>query len=166
MMVVACQVIEVVSIFCTGHALQLIRESTIVRVHHTHSLEQTRKAKQWRRFQKWVAPISSIVIPSQADGHPSGGGSASGSGDISRDPSASEVSECSDGWSSYDGTNISDGAPMGLSEKATQDEVSENMKVTWLERCNQIPKHPMDNELKRRKLMLLLYLLRSPIFDR
>jgi hypothetical protein len=170
---------EVVSIFCTVHALKLIRESIIVHVHHKNSLDVAKKTKQWRRFQKWVAPIASAVMPSGVQSAVAGSTEYGAGVDnicvgapvdsalvLSREPSASEVSESSaDSRISNDGLGA--GSDFGRNGNGVlEGEVSESMKEVWLERCAQIAKHPMDNEVKRRKLMLLLYLLRSPVFDR
>lgn len=164
-----------VSIFCTVRALTLIRESVIIHVHHKNSLEVAKKMKQWRRFQNWISPIASAVIPAGVQGGAVRGsiehtGAATSEPAIYRDQSLSEVSDSSaDSRTSNDGLNMGSvgGAGACAGRKRTSEgEVSESTKEVWIERCARIAKHPMDIEVQRRKLMLLLYLLRSPIFDR
>lgn len=147
---------EVVSIVCTIQALRLIRKDVSERVYLKHWSEQQQNNKQWRVFRKWMNPdyISPHTVSlerTRSDSSTSGGTIEINSRDQAEEESLSSSSSS---------------MRTGRSEKTPDSEDVKKFVAETMAACASITEHPMDAEIQRRKMMLLLYLLRSPIFDR
>ena len=144
---------EVVSIVCTIQALRLIRKYVSERVYLKHWSEQQKNNKQWRVFRKWMNP--DYISPHTVSLERARSDSSTSDGTIEINSRGQAVEE-----------SLSSSTRTGRSEKTPDSEDVKKFVAETMAACASITEHPMDAEIQRRKMMLLLYLLRSPIFDR
>ena len=124
----------------------------MVNVHRRHSAGWRDRAKNWRRFEGCVTPS-----PADADS-PSGRMDHAGQGPpLQR--GVSETSMCESLYESVAGDGVESQTPSGMPVHYTGTGSVEDLFGSMVA-------HPVDTELRRRKLYLLFYLLRSPVFDR